>query len=366
MVRRVERTRRNLGAVRRATLGETVEPATRFDPRLPGAAVPRGESRFRLSEAEPIPYSGDPETLAFATATGFARLVRARRLLHGAHADAPGAAEGFGPRLNCVVTLTEELALRQAAQADREIAAGRYRGPLHGIPWGASDHLATWGIRTTWGIRPYEHQVFDYDATVVRRLEEAGAVLVAKPLLGELAMGTCGSAGARATRGGPSADRAARRRGGSATAAGLVGFSIGSETLGSIVSPRWRTASRACVRLTGRVSRYGAMSLAWTLDKLGPMCRGVEDCAAVLSAIFGPDGGTPPWRTSRSGGTPFRALLPPGRHRHRGLRGGGGGREAATGTRGRWKRAARAGDHAPARHPASGNRGLPRPGGNDH
>jgi Asp-tRNA(Asn)/Glu-tRNA(Gln) amidotransferase A subunit family amidase len=201
----------------------------------------------------------------------------------------------IGARLNCVVTLTEELALAQAAQADKEIRAGRYRGPLHGIPWGAKDLLATKGILTTWGAGPYRNQVFDYDATVVERLRDAGAVLVAKLSMGALARGDNWFRGQTKNpwtpddpqRGGSSGSSAGP---GSATAAGLVGFSIGTETRGSIISP---SAVNGVVGLRptyGRVSRHGAMALSWTMDKIGPMCRSVEDCALVFNAIYGPDG----------------------------------------------------------------------------
>ena len=199
----------------------------------------------------------------------------------------------YGPKLNCTVTLTEELALAQAAEADREIKQGKYRGPLHGIPWGAKDLFATKGIRTTWGAEPYREQVIDYDATLVSRLHNAGAVLVAKLSMGALAQGgrwfqgmtrnpwqveeeRTGSSGSSA---GPA----------SATAAGLVGFSIGTETLGSIVSPSSRCGVVGLRPTYGRVSRFGAMGLSWTMDKIGPICRGVEDCAAALHATYGPD-----------------------------------------------------------------------------
>ena len=196
-----------------------------------------------------------------------------------------------GPTLNCVVTLTEDLALAQAAQADKEIKAGSYRGPLHGIPWGAKDLFATKGITTTWGAAPYQDQVFDYDATVVERLRDAGAVLVAKLSLGALAQGDNWFRGQTKNPWNPERGSSGSSAGpGSATAAGLVGFAIGTETRGSIISP---AAANGVVGLRptyGRVSRYGAMALSWTMDKIGPMCRSVEDCALVFNAIYGPDG----------------------------------------------------------------------------
>jgi Asp-tRNA(Asn)/Glu-tRNA(Gln) amidotransferase A subunit family amidase len=193
--------------------------------------------------------------------------------------------------LHCVITLTEDRALNQARAADAEIARGKYRGPLHGIPWGAKDLLAVRGYKTTWGAGPYKDQTIDTDATGVQRLDAAGAVLVAKLSLGELAQGDIwfgattrnpwkvdqGSSGSSA---GPA----------SATAAGLVGFAIGSETLGSISSPSTRCGTTGLRPTFGRVPRTGAMALSWTMDKLGPLCRSVEDCAMVLDAIYGPDG----------------------------------------------------------------------------
>src|SRR5581483_8187232 len=195
------------------------------------------------------------------------------------------------PALHAVVTYTDELALRQAEAADRELDAGHWRGPLHGVPWGAKDLLAVRGYRTTWGARPFEQQVIEDDATVVTRLAEAGAVLVAKLTLGELAWGDVwfggttrnpwkldqGSSGSSA---GPAA----------ATAAGAVAFGVGSETWGSIVSPSSRTGCTGLRPTFGRVSRAGAMALSWSMDKLGPICRSVEDCALVLQAIHGSDG----------------------------------------------------------------------------
>jgi Asp-tRNA(Asn)/Glu-tRNA(Gln) amidotransferase A subunit family amidase len=224
--------------------------------------------------------------------TTLARLVRARKVTSVELTQMYLARlKKYGPRLECVITLTEDLALTQARKADEEIAAGRYRGPLHGIPYGAKDLLATKGIRTTWGSKPYMEQVPDHDATVIERLEQAGAVLVAKLTLGELAWGDVwfggktrnpwnyeqGSSGSSA---GPA----------SATAAGLVGFAIGTETWGSIISPSTRCGVAGLRPTYGRVSRAGAMALSWSMDKIGPICRSVEDCALVFEAICGPDG----------------------------------------------------------------------------
>ena len=197
----------------------------------------------------------------------------------------------YDARLHCVITLTEDRAMRQAAAADAEIAAGRYRGPLHGIPWGAKDLLAVKGYRTTWGAAGYEDQHFNYDAEVVKRLDAAGAVLVAKLSMGALAQGDLWFGGrtrnpwnVRQGSSGSSAGSA------SAVSAGCVGFAIGTETLGSISSPSTRCGVTGLRPTFGFVPRTGAMALSWTMDKIGPICRAVEDCALVLDAIHGPDG----------------------------------------------------------------------------
>ncbi len=267
------------------------EPAFRFHPALPGKKFARGPARFRASRVEPPQFSS-VEDLAFATTAELAELVRARRVSSVELTRMYIARlKKYGPKLNCVITLTEELALRQAEQADREIRRGKHRGPLHGIPWGAKDLFATKGIPTTWGAEPYRNQVIDYDATVVERLREAGAVLVAKLSMGALAMGGLWFGGMTKTpwkieesSSGSSAGSAA------STAAGLVGFSLGTETLGSIVTPSSRCGTVGLRPTYGRISRYGAMGLSWTMDKVGPICRSVEDCALVLNAIYGPDG----------------------------------------------------------------------------
>ena len=207
--------------------------------------------------------------------------------------------ERHGPTLEAVITLMSDRALEHAARADREITNGAYRGPLHGIPWGAKDLLAAEGFRTTWGAKPYEDQVIGEDATVVRRLEEAGAILVAKLTLGALAQGDYWYGGRTRNpwnleqgSSGSSAGSAA------CTAAGLVGFAIGSETLGSIVSPSTRCGVTGLRPTYGRVSRSGAMALSWSMDKLGPIARSVEDCALVFNAIHGADGRDPTARNA--------------------------------------------------------------------
>jgi Asp-tRNA(Asn)/Glu-tRNA(Gln) amidotransferase A subunit family amidase len=284
-------------ALRKLAIGDT-EPAVIFKPYLAGDAPPKGPStrNARLKVSRPsAPLGSSIESLAFAPIVALAPLLESRQITSTDLTKMYLARlKKYGPRLNCVINLTEELALAQAAEADREIRAGRYRGPLHGIPWGGKDLLATKGIPTTWGAKPYEHQIFDYDSTVVSRLREAGAVLVAKLSMGALAQGATWFGGdthnpwdVEKSSGGSSAGP------GAATGAGLVGFAIGSETLGSIMGPSSTCGVTGLRPTYGRVSRHGAMALNWTMDKLGPMARSVEDCALVLNAIYGSDGQDP-------------------------------------------------------------------------
>ncbi len=288
---------RNLDAyesVRKIEVPLDTEPAIAFHPTRAKKELYAPRTKFRFGKVE-LPAFKSVDDLAFATVPQLAELIRTRKVSSTELTKMYLARlKRYGPKLLCVVTLTEELALKQAAAADAEIKRGKYRGPLHGIPWGAKDLFATKGIKTTWGAEPYRDQVVDYDSTVVERLNEAGAVLVAKLSMGALAQGARWFAGV--TRNPWQPDEAQQGSSGSsagpgsATAAGLVGFSIGTETLGSIVSPSSRCGVVGLRPTYGRVSRYGAMGLSWTMDKIGPMCRGVEDCAAALSAIYGPDG----------------------------------------------------------------------------
>jgi Asp-tRNA(Asn)/Glu-tRNA(Gln) amidotransferase A subunit family amidase len=280
--------------LRKLNIPLDTEPAITFRPYLPGKK-PTGKSTpgAKLKFARPVvPANLKPEEIAFLPVTALATLIESKRItsteLTTIYLD---RLKKYGETLKCVVTLTEELALKQAADADAEIKAGRYRGPLHGIPWGAKDLLATKGIRTTWGATPYKDQVIDVDATVVERLREAGAVLVAKLSMGALAQGGVWFGGS--TRNPWNTERSSSGSSagpGAATAAGLVGFSIGTETLGSIISPSVTNGVTGLRPTYGRVSRYGAMALSWTMDKIGPMCRSVEDCVLVLNAIYGGDG----------------------------------------------------------------------------
>ncbi len=285
----------NFERLREIDIPPGTEPAVTFRPYLPGRKPKPGatpHARIKVAVRPPAPRPASIEDLAFQPVTALAALVQKRDVsatdLTKMYLE---RLKKFGPKLNCVVTLTEELALAQAAQADREIRSGRYRGPLHGIPWGAKDLFATKGIPTTWGAAPYQNQVFDYDATVVERLRDAGAVLVAKLSMGALAQGDQWFKGRTRTPWNPERGSSGSSAGpGAATAGGLVGFALGTETRGSIISP---SAANGVVGLRptyGRVSRYGAMALSWTMDKIGPMGRTVEDCALAFNAIYGPDG----------------------------------------------------------------------------
>ncbi|HEV3201959.1 MAG TPA: amidase [Bryobacteraceae bacterium] len=278
---------------RKVTLDPSVAPATRWDPLLPGQKAGPEHDRFIRTKTDPGPLPASEQDIAFAPLTQLSRWIESRKLsserLTRLYLD---RLERFDPKLRCVITLLRERALAQAKQADQEVAAGKYRGPLHGIPWGAKDLVDTAGIPTTYGAEPFRNRVPAQDAAVVKRLHEAGAVLVAKLSLGALALNDIWfggqtmnpwliEEGASGSSAGP----------GAATAAGLVGFSIGSETGGSIVSPSMRCGITGLRPTYGRVPRTGAMTLCWSLDKLGPMTRSVEDAMLVLQAISGPDPG---------------------------------------------------------------------------
>ncbi len=278
---------------RKVTLEAGLAPASIWDPLLPGAKTGPDRDRFARSQADPGALPAEDQDIAFAPVTQLSRWIEDRKLtserLTKIYLE---RLQRFNPELRCAITLTAELALRQARQADREIAAGNYRGPLHGIPWGAKDLLDTAGIPTTYGAEPFRNRVPSRDAIVVQRLHEAGAVLVAKLSLGALALNDIWFGGQTMNpwlpqegSGGSSAGPA------SATAAGLVAFAIGSETGGSIVDPSMRCGITGLRPTYGRVARTGAMTLCWSLDKLGPMARTVEDTMLVLQAITGPDPG---------------------------------------------------------------------------
>jgi Asp-tRNA(Asn)/Glu-tRNA(Gln) amidotransferase A subunit family amidase len=278
---------------RKVALEAALAPASVWDPILPGLRATPERNRFVRSQADPGPLPARDEDIAFAPVTQLSRWIEARKLsserLTKIYLE---RLQRFNSELRCVITLTPELALQQARQADQEIAAGKYRGPLHGIPWGAKDLLDTAGIPTTYGAEPFRHRVPAKDAVVVQRLHDAGAVLVAKLSLGALALNDIWFGGQTMNpwlpqegSGGSSAGPAA------ATAAGLVAFAIGSETGGSIVDPSMRCGITGLRPTYGRVPRTGAMTLCWSLDKLGPMARTVEDTMLVLQASSGPDPG---------------------------------------------------------------------------
>ncbi|MGA0920792.1 MAG: amidase [Gemmatimonadaceae bacterium] len=292
MLEGLTRQTAQLHRLHRIPLENAVAPAIIFTPLPRQDAVPRGPQRPIVLTRRAAPaMPTEREALAYASVTDLAALLRSRALSSVALTEMYlTRLERLDPQLHCVTALTRERALRQARAADAEIAAGRYRGPLHGIPWGAKDLLAVQGYPTTWGTAPFQTQRFEADATVVERLDRAGAVLIAKLTLGELAMGDRWYGGM--TRNPWKLDQGASGSSagpGSATAAGCVGFSIGSETLGSISSPSTRNGVTGLRPTFGRVPRSGAMALSWSMDKLGPMCRTVEDCAVVFAAIHGPD-----------------------------------------------------------------------------
>ena len=278
-------------AIRKLHLPNSVPPAFVFDPLPPGAVVST-EKHEPVYSKTVATMPSNLEDLAFATVPELADLVRRRKV---SSLDLTqmylARLRKYDPLLHFVITLTEERAVAQAKAADAEIAAGKYRGPLHGLPWGAKDLLAVKGYPTTWGAGGFEKQQIGEDATVVKRLDEAGAVLVAKLTLGALAMGDKWFGGRTRNPWNPQQGSSGSSAGpASATSAGCVAFSIGSETLGSISSPSTRCGVTGLRPTFGFVPRTGAMALSWTMDKLGPICRGVEDCAMVLSAIYGPDG----------------------------------------------------------------------------
>jgi Asp-tRNA(Asn)/Glu-tRNA(Gln) amidotransferase A subunit family amidase len=291
----VNRSLDSFEVVRKIDVPLDTEPAVVFHPELPGFHVKRApaKTKFRFGRNEPAPFKS-VEDLAFATVSQLAELIRTKKVSSVELTQMYlGRLKKYGPKLLCVVTLTEDLAMKQAQDADNDLKRGKYRGPLHGIPWGAKDLLATKGIKTTWGAEPYRDQVIEYDATVVERLRDAGAVLVAKLSMGALAQGAKWFGGVTRNPWAPDENRTGSSGSSagpaSATSAGLVGFSIGTETLGSIVSPSSTCGVTGLRPTYGRVSRFGAMGLSWTMDKIGPICRGVEDCAAALDAIYGPD-----------------------------------------------------------------------------
>ena len=285
--------RSDYAQIRKLHLPNSVAPAFVFDPLPPGARVNSQREKPVYSKAPAaMTVPGNLDDLAFASAIELGELVRRRKLSSTNLTQMYLARlKRYDPLLHFVITLTEERALTRAREADAEIARGHYRGPLHGLPWGAKDLLAVKGYPTTWGAGGFEKQTIDEDATVVKRLDAAGAILVAKLTLGALAMGDKWFGGRTRNPWNPKQGSSGSSAGpASATSAGCVAFSVGSETLGSISSPSTRCGVTGLRPTFGFVPRTGAMALSWTMDKLGPICRSVEDCAAVLEAIYGPDG----------------------------------------------------------------------------
>ncbi len=279
-------------ALRAVEIPNSVPPAMEFNPIPVGFKIEKESRPFAASEARKLERPADLDELAFWPVRDLAELIRTRKVTSTELTKlCIERLKKYGPKLECVITITEERALAHAKRADEEIAKGKYRGLLHGIPYGAKDLLAVKGYKTTWGAMPYKDQTIDEDATVIRKLDEAGAVLVAKLTMGALAWGDVWYGGKTRNpwnleegSSGSSAGSA------SATAAGLVPFAIGTETWGSIVSPSTRCGTTGLRPTYGRVSRTGAMALSWSMDKIGPICRTVEDCAIVFEAIRGADG----------------------------------------------------------------------------
>jgi Asp-tRNA(Asn)/Glu-tRNA(Gln) amidotransferase A subunit family amidase len=291
----VEGANRNLAGyeeIRKLHIPPDVSPPFHFSPVVPGLTVNKAKQPFRLSAAPPVKRPANLEDVAFWPIRNLGELLRTRQVTSLELTDMYLARlHRYNPVLNNVVTFLDDHGRAEARRADAEIASGKYKGPLHGVPWGAKDIISLKDYKTTWGSAAFKDQVLDYDASVIEMLREAGAVLIAKVATGELASGdnwfggqtkspwdpTQGSSGSSA---GPS----------SATAAGCIAFGIGSETSGSILSPSARCGLAGLRPTFGRISRHGVMALSWTLDRLGPICRYAEDCAIVMQAIARPDG----------------------------------------------------------------------------
>lgn len=283
---------KNYQNIRKTAIPDDVIPAVQFNLIPPGMEFETKQQPLRFSSYKGTQLPENINDLAYYSIGELSELIRTRKITSQRLTEFfLERLKTYGPKLYCIVTLTEDLALKQAKKADMEIASGQYKGPLHGIPYGVKDLLSTRGYKTTWGAEPYQDQLLDYDATVVKKLEEAGAVLTAKLSMGALAWGDVWFGGMTrnpwdTTQGssGSSAGSAA------AVSAGLLPFAIGTETYGSIVSPSTICGVTGLRPTYGRVSRYGAMALSWSMDKIGPICRNAEDCAIVFNAIKGPDG----------------------------------------------------------------------------
>lgn len=300
MLESLNSQRESVVQVRRVPLPNAVVPSLVQNPVLPGATLQTQRQSPKLGSAPSVASlsASNEEQVAFATVRQLSELLRTRKITSVDLTKLYLARlKRYNPMLHFLITATEQRALDQAAAADKALAAHKSLGPLHGVPWGAKDLLAVKGYPTTWGAGPYMDQTFDYDAEVVKRLDAAGAVLVAKLTLGALAQGDLWGPkpGTRTrnpwnTKQGSSGSSAGVA---SAVAAGCVGFGIGTETLGSISSPSTRCGATGLRPSFGLVPRTGAMALSWSMDKIGPIARSVEDCALVLAAIYGPDGHDP-------------------------------------------------------------------------
>ena len=286
---------RSYEALRKEKFPNELAPAFLFSPLPRGFQIKKEETLPVWEPAKNLKRPKRDEDLAFATVADLAGLIRSQQITSAELTRfSLDRLKKFGPRLHCVINLTEELAVEQAERADADLRAGKWRGPLHGIPYAAKDLLDTKGIATTWGVSLNTHRIPTTNATVIRKLEEAGAVLVAKTSLGELAMGDVWYGGLTRNPWNPEKGSSGSSAGSaSAVAAGLVPFALGSETYGSIVSPATVCGTTALRPSFGRVSRAGAMALSWSLDKIGPLARSAEDCALVLNVIRGADEADP-------------------------------------------------------------------------
>lgn len=291
ILKRLNRNLKIYKGIREKNMDNSVNCAMVFNPIPPGMTFAEKKKRFKYSDVK-VKKPSKLEDVAYHSVLQLAALIKKKQITSTELTKMYlSRLKKYNPTLNFVVNLTEELALKQAKRADEEVKKGKYRGPLHGIPYGAKDLLSVKGYKTTWGAEPYKNQVINRMATVVERLEEAGAVLVAKLTLGALAQGDLWYGGRTRSPWDPKKGSSGSSAGpASATAAGCVGFSIGSETNGSIISPCSRCGVTGLRPTFGRISRYGAMALSWSMDKIGPICRTAEDCAVVFNAIYGPDG----------------------------------------------------------------------------
>lgn len=291
MYRYLERNRRGYDSLRKYQVSNETFPALTFDRHPAGFSIPKGEVEHVFDIPTAVALPANKEELAFYSIPKLASLIRAKKITSVELTELYiSRIKRFDDQLKSVITITEELAMEQAKRADREIAAGNYKGILHGIPYGVKDLMAVEGYPTTWGSAPYKDQLIDYTATVVKRLEAKGAVLIAKLVSGALARGDVWFGGKTKNPWDLSQGASGSSAGsGSATAAGLVAFSLGTETLGSIVSPATRNGVTGLRPTYGRVSRHGVMSLSWSMDKVGPICRSVQDCMIVFDAIYGHD-----------------------------------------------------------------------------